>query len=103
MASWTLSLDAVGLFGRLRGRRSLRPPAQPAAVAPAADPRATARRRSEAMRGLFPKLSAWMAHRQYLAEVSEVDRYLSRATDLADLERRIAEAQRRIGTAPRFP
>jgi hypothetical protein len=46
-------------------------------------------RRAEAMRGFFPKLSAWLAHHSYLAEMRAVDRYLSQATDIFDLERRI--------------
>jgi hypothetical protein len=36
-----------------------------------------------------------MAKRSYLAEMSAVDRYLSQATDLFELERRIREIERR--------
>lgn len=94
MAAWTLKFDGGALLGFLHLRR----PATAPAVAPApagALPRGVGERRAEAMRRLFPKLSAWMAKRSYLAEMSEVDRYLSQATDLFELERRIREVERR--------
>jgi len=92
MAAWTLKFDVADLFGFLHLRR------------PAAGLRATARRevsarRAEAMRGLFPKVSAWMARQAYLTEMGAVDRYLSQSTDLADLERRIREIERHGGAA----
>lgn len=94
MAAWTLKFDGGGLLGFLRLRR----PTAASAVTPVAAgvvPRGLPERRAEAMRGFFPKLSAWMAKRSYLAEMSEVDRYLSQATDLFELERRIREVERR--------
>jgi hypothetical protein len=107
MATWTLNFHTAGLFNVLRGRRdAMRGAAEPAlalagaVMAPAADLRVS-RRRAEAMRGFFPKLSAWMAKHGHLAEMSEVDRYLSQATDLYDLERRIRDIERR-GNSPRW-
>ena len=95
MAAWTLKIDSAGLFEFLL--RCCRPVASnaPRARRGAAAPREVAERRAEAMRGFFPKLSAWMAKRSCLAEVSAVDRYLSQASDLFDLERRIREIERR--------
>ena len=51
------------------------------------------------MRGFFPKLSAWMSKRAYLVQMHEINDYLSRSTDIFDLERRIRniERQDRIG------
>jgi hypothetical protein len=51
-------------------------------------------RRAEAMRGFFPKLSAWLSRQSYMAEMREVDRYLSQASDIFDLERRIRRVER---------
>ena len=94
MAAWTLKFDGGGLLGFLHLRRPAAAPAVAAASA-AAVQRGLPERRAEAMRGFFPKLSAWMAKRSYLAEMSAVDRYLSQATDLFELERRIREIERR--------
>ena len=55
---------------------------------------AVAKRRSAAMRGFFPKLSVWLSNRIHFARMREIDSYLSQATDLADLERRIARIER---------
>ena len=101
MAAWTLRFDGAGLFEFLHRRR---PPVAPGAQRArdgAAAPREVGERRAEAMRGFFPKLSAWMASRSYLAEMSAADRYLSQATDLFDLERRIREIERRGGASDR--
>ena len=54
------------------------------------------------MRSLFPKLSAWFARRSYLAQMGAVDRYLSQATDLVDLEHRIREIERNGGQSHWF-
>jgi hypothetical protein len=98
MATWTLNFQSAGLFDLLRRRRS----APAAGPEPRADPGyAVSRRRAEAMRGLFPKLSSWMAHHGHLTELSEVDRYLSQSMDIFDLERRIREIERR-GSASRW-
>jgi hypothetical protein len=59
-------------------------------------------RRAEAMRGLFPKLAMWIDRQGHAATMGEAHDYLSQATDLPDLERRIRETERRQGTA-RWP
>ena len=94
MAAWTLKFDGAGLLGFLHLRRPAAFRAAPARSG-AMQAREVSERRAAAMRGLFPKLSAWMAKRSYLAEMSAVDRYLSQATDLFDLERRIRDMERR--------
>jgi hypothetical protein len=63
-------------------------------VQPAVSPEVS-QRRAEAMRGLFPKLASWYEQRSYMAEMREVDRYLSQSTDLVDLERRLRDIDRR--------
>lgn len=98
MAAWSIKFDGVGLLGFLQLRRPAAALSTPARVGVDA-PLEVSERRAAAMRGMFPKVSAWMAKRSYLAEMSEVDRYLSRATDLFDLERRIRQVERR-GSAP---
>jgi hypothetical protein len=57
-------------------------------------PREVAKRRSEALRSFFPKLSVWISNRIHFSRMREVERYLSQATDLADLEHRIANVER---------
>jgi hypothetical protein len=54
------------------------------------------------MRGLFPKLAMWIDRQGHAATMGEAHDYLSQATDLPDLERRIRETERRQGTA-RWP
>lgn len=92
MASWTLHFDNR-LFDAFLRRR---PAASARAVraAPSGSSRKVSERRAQAMRGFFPKLSAWLARRSYLAEMRAVDRYLAQASDLVDLERRIREIER---------
>ena len=100
MGAWTLKLDHFDLLSLLHLRR----PAKPAlaAVLPAATKqpvdREVSRRRSEAMRGFFPKLAAWYERRSYEAEMREVDRYLSQATNIFDLEQRIRHLERQRST-----
>lgn len=53
-----------------------------------------ARRRSEALRNFFPQLSVWLNNRIHFSRMREVERYLSQATDLVDLEHRIARIER---------
>ncbi len=89
MATWTLKLGNSGFFDLLHWRR-------PAAKAPAVS-RQVGERRAQAMRGFFPKLSAWLAHHSYLAEMREVDRYLSQANNMFDLERRIRRIEHQAG------
>lgn len=107
MATWTLNLQTAGIFDFLR--RSARTACTKPifAVASEAPARATpsrevSRRRAEAMRAFFPKLSSWMARHGHLSEMSEVDRYLSQSTDIFDLERRIREIERRGSTTRWF-
>jgi hypothetical protein len=57
-------------------------------------PPAVSKRRSEALRGFFPKLAVWLDNRIHFARMRETERYLSEATDPVDLERRIAEIDR---------
>ena len=102
MATLSLNFHAPNFFGALRLRRSakqgraepIRVASTAAPTAPAIAGREVSQRRAEAMRGFFPKVSAWMARRSHLAEMRSVDRYLSQSTDLFDLERRIREVER---------
>jgi hypothetical protein len=43
---------------------------------------------------ILPKLSLWISNRMHASRMREVERYLSQATDLADLERRIVRIER---------
>jgi len=52
------------------------------------------KRRSEALRNFFPQLAIWLNNRIHFSRMREVEHYLSQATDLADLERRIATIER---------
>jgi CRP-like cAMP-binding protein len=73
---------------------------QATAVRPAradAAPRAVAARRAEAMRRFFPKLASWFADQFDNARMRAVERYLSQATDLCDLEQRIRRLERDMG------
>ncbi len=106
MGTWTLKYDTAGLFDFLpwrkpaqRVRKAALLQAAPAVAAVASAPREIADRRAAAMRGFFPKLSAWMAKRAYLMQMHEINDYLSQSTDIFDLERRIRniERQDRIG------
>jgi hypothetical protein len=97
MSTWTLKFDGASLFDFLHLRR---PAAtrQPSASARPAASREVSARRAEAMRGFFPKLASWYEQRMYLAEMRQVDRYLSQSSDLYELERRIREVERRGST-----
>jgi len=53
-----------------------------------------ARRRSEALRGFFPLLALWFSNHIHFSRMREVEEYLAQATDLADLEIRIAKIER---------
>lgn len=53
------------------------------------------RRRAEALRSFFPKVFTWLASRWDLDGMSEVNSYLSHASDLGDLERRIRQLEQR--------
>lgn len=59
------------------------------------DQQAMERRRAEALRGFFPKVFTWLARRWDLDGISEVNSYLSQASDLDDLERRIRRLEQR--------
>jgi hypothetical protein len=100
MSAWTLKFDSGSLFDFLHWRRSAAAGARPVSVRPAAS-REVSQRRAEAMRGFFPKLASWYEQRMYLAEMSQVDRYLSQSSDLVDLERRIRDIERG-GSASRW-
>ena len=102
MAARTLRFDGGGLFAFLRPRHAGAKQAPTAMRSGVSAPREVSNRRAEAMRGFFPKVTAWMAKQSYLAEMSSVDRYLSQANDLFDLERRIRDVERRGATARWF-
>jgi hypothetical protein len=55
---------------------------------------ALSQRRGEALRALFPKLASWFEAGVERARRREIEAYLSRSTDIADLERRIFRLQR---------
>lgn len=94
MGAWTLKFGNAGLFEFLHWRKPAAKPVAAAAATSPTDARRFNARRAEAMRGFFPKLSAWLAHQSYLYEMREVERYLSQASDIFDLERRIRHIER---------
>ena len=51
-------------------------------------------RRSQALRNFFPLLAVWFSNRIHFSRMREVEKYLAQATDLADLEIRIAKIER---------
>lgn len=104
MPTWTLSLLGAGLFDTrrwCRGPRRSDAASMSTVAAPPGPSREVSARRSEAMRGFFPKLASWIDQHAFASEMHEVERYLARATDLQDLERRIRDIERRNGT-PRW-
>ena len=68
-----------------------------AAAAPAtvAETIAVGERRAEALRTMFPMLFSMFARRSDLWQAIAIERYLSQAKDIAELEQRIQEVQRR--------
>jgi Protein of unknown function (DUF3563) len=56
--------------------------------------RGMSNRRSAAMRGFFPQLAVWLNNRIHFSRMREIEKYLAQATDLADLEHRIAKIER---------
>lgn len=88
---------------RSAAARRLPPPGRPAAdardpaSAPLSEPerQALAERRAQALRSLFPLLFSLYARRSDLWQAIATERYLSQAANLADLEQRIQEVQRR--------
>jgi hypothetical protein len=65
--------------------------AEPAATRP----ESVGERRAAALRGMFPMLFSMYARRSDLWHAIAIERYLSQATDIADLERRIRDVERR--------
>lgn len=100
MSTWTLRFGTASILDFFQGWRPEHGSegADLPASASASRPEVS-RRRSEAMRGFFPKLAAWYSRHSYEAEMRAVDAYLSQATNLADLENRIRclERQRSSG------
>ena len=101
MGTWTLHFDRTGLFDFLRWHKPARSATSaaraqptPAATVERTVSRDVADRRGEAMRRFFPKLSAWFARQMYMAQMQEVERYLSQASNLCDLEQRIRRVER---------
>lgn len=56
--------------------------------------RKLAGRRSEALRSFFPLLAVWFSNHIDFSRMREIEKYLAQATDLADLEIRIAKIER---------
>jgi hypothetical protein len=102
MPTWNLSFPGAGIFAGWRwcGGRS-RAGKAPTHLAPPPGSRELSARRAEAMRGFFPKLASWIDQRGFTAEMNEVNRFLSQAADIHDLERRVRDIDRRHGT-PRW-
>lgn len=96
MATWTLNFGG-GLADLFHKRKPEPARAKRSALTMPPLSRPVSERRAEAMRGFFPKLSGWLAHHSYLAEMRAVDRYLSQSTDLCDLERRIRRLEYQSG------
>jgi hypothetical protein len=72
------------------------PPANDAVAEPARpETISVGERRAEALRAMFPMLFSMFARRSDLWQAIGVERYLSQAKNLADLELRIQEVQRR--------
>ena len=65
--------------------------AAPAAVTPVS----LGERRAAALRKMFPMLFSMYARRSDLWQAIAIERYLSQATDIIDLEHRIREVERR--------
>ena len=101
MAAWTFKLASTGFFDLLHWRKPAPVRTAPALLTPPIASREVSERRAEAMRGFFPKLSAWLGRQSYLLEMREVDRYLSQSSDIFDLERRIRRIERE-GSASRW-
>ncbi|HTT09737.1 MAG TPA: hypothetical protein VMG60_02515 [Burkholderiaceae bacterium] len=59
--------------------------------------KAVAKRRGEALRAFFPKLSIRRNHPIDFARMRGIEHYLREAADLAELERRIALIERDAG------
>jgi len=91
MAIQKMSRENDGLVQKRPG--SGRDERKPAAM-DAEEASKVARRRSEALRGFFPQLAIWLSNRIHFSRMREVERYLAQATDLADLEQRIAKIER---------
>ena len=61
----------------------------------AGSPVSLGERRAAALRRMFPMLFSMYARRSDLWQAIAIERYLSQATDIIDLERRIREVERR--------
>lgn len=96
MATWTLKFG-TGVFDLFHRRNPAPPRARKEVSSKPSASREISERRAQAMRGFFPKLSAWLAHHTYLAEMREVERYLSQSSDIFDLERRIRRIEYQSG------
>jgi hypothetical protein len=61
-------------------------------------------RRTAALKELFPYLFGWLASRSQLTPMHQVNDYLSRASNLAELEQRIRNVEQRnaAGSFPTF-
>jgi len=102
MPTWTLSLSCSRLFTPRQWLRGVKPrPAESASagIGSAASSPEVSARRAEALRGFFPKLACWVDQQGYSAEMVETHSFLSKATDVGDLERRIRVIERRNGAA----
>jgi hypothetical protein len=66
-----------------------------AAAPEAGSPISLGERRAAALRKMFPMLLSMYARRSDLWQAIAIERYLSQATDIIDLEHRIREVERR--------
>jgi hypothetical protein len=65
------------------------------AASAAVTPVSLGERRAAALRKMFPMLFSMYARRSDLWQAIAIERYLSQATDITDLEHRIREVERR--------
>lgn len=108
MGTWTLKYEGLSLFNFLHGHKPSPKvtrfvPIQPAPAVvtpPAVAPR-VAEPPAEAKRSLLARFADWIDNRAYRAEMREVDLYLSRASNIFDLEERLRRIER-DGAVPRL-
>lgn len=95
MQHWISVITGRAYFDAPSTRKTLIKDSAPASVAPAGSDGDLSKRRGEVLRGLFPKITSWFEDAMDRANRREVEAYLSKATDLADLEDRMRRLQNR--------
>ena len=97
MINWTFN-HLSGFFPRASSTRTLPTTPKPVALQESASVLADnphlAERRAMALRSLFPKLSSWFGSRRDALLIGEINEYLSRASNVTDLEQRIRVIER---------